>query len=114
MTGFLADVTFGAVLLMGTVAVAGVLFLGQLTDARNAAHPWGFAGRLRDEAMTAGPIWLFLILQSAGLAFDSLHDTVWWFPVLFSLLGLALLGRILPPVRRAKDRLDALKWRPSQ
>ena len=112
MTGMFADITVGAVIVAGLLMFCGVILVANMNDPRNAMHPGGRMGRLRDELLTVGPMAPFLVMIAAGGLFPDLRDGAWWFPVLLaaSIIGLAA-SFLAPPVRRARARVEALRKR---
>jgi hypothetical protein len=110
VTGLFADITLGAVIVIGLLMIGGVLFVANVNDPRNALHPNGRMGRLRDELLVVSTIAPFLVMVTGGAVLPSLREANWWMPVFFvvAVTGLAA-SFLVPPVRRARQRVEALR-----
>ena len=110
MTALLADITLGAVIVIGLLMFGGVVLVANFNDPRNAMHPGGRMGRLRDEFLVISVLAPFLLMVCAGAMFPELRRADWWFPVFVTaaVVGFAL-GFLAPPVRRARQRVEALR-----
>ena len=109
----LANISFGAALVAGIVLISGFLLVANLRDTRNARHPGGARGRLRDEMIVLGPVVPMLALLTVGAFRPEVRDADWWLAALVAvtlLVGVSLT----PVVRRARARLSALRWEPAQ
>lgn len=110
MTELFANITLGAVIVAGLVMIGGVIFVANLNDPRNAMHPGGRMGRLRDELLVVGTVAPFLGMIIVGWVFPSLREQIWWFPVLLVVSVICVAASLMaPPVRRARQRVAALK-----
>ena len=110
MTELFADITLGTVIVAGLVMIGGVIFVANMNDPRNAMHPGGRMGRLRDELLVAGTVAPFLVMIVVGWNFPTLREQVWWLPALLVLCVVCVLARFLiPGVRRAQARVVSLK-----
>lgn len=112
MAALLADITLGTVIVAGLVMIAGVIFAANMNDPRNVMHPGGRMGRLKDELLVVGPVAPMLAMIAMGGFVPDLRDQSWWFPVLViaAFLGFAA-SFLVPPVRRARQRVEALRKR---
>ena len=110
MTELFADITLGTVIVAGLVMIGGVIFVANMNDPRNAMHPGGRMGRLRDELLVVGPVAPMLAMIAMGGFVPDLRDQSWWFPVMViaAVLGIAA-SFLVPPVRRARQRVEALR-----
>ena len=110
MTELFANITLGAVIVAGLLMFGGVIFVANMNDPRNRMHPGGRMGRLRDELLVVGPVAPMLAMIAMGGFVPDLRDQSWWFPVLLiaAVLGFAA-SFLLPPVRSARQRVEALR-----
>ncbi|WP_425989828.1 hypothetical protein [Brevundimonas sp. TWP2-3-2] len=110
MTELFANITLSAVVIAGLLMIGGVIFVANMNDPRNAMHPGGRKGRMLDEVLVVGPLAPLLVMITVGGFLPDLRDAAWWFPIL---LGLSIIGFaasfLLPPVRRARKRVEALR-----
>lgn len=114
MTAWLADITFGMVLVVGCLGIFGFMLVAAWGDRNSARHPEGRAGMLRDSLLGIAPLAPMLAMISLGAFQTQLRDEAWWTPVL---LGLAVAGAVAsfaPPMRRARQRLEGLRRYPPQ
>ena len=110
----LADISFGAAVVVGIVLISGFLLVANLRDTRNARHPGGARGRLRDEMIVLGPVVPMLAFSLLGAVRPELRDADWWLPALVVVVVFVGAGVFLPTVRHARARLTALRGEPSQ
>ena len=110
MTELFANITLSTVVIAGLLMIGGVIFVANMNDPRNAMHPGGRKGRMLDEVLVVGPLAPLLVMITVGGFLPDLRDAAWWFPIL---LGLSIIGFaasfLLPPVRRARARVEALR-----
>ena len=110
MTELFANITLSAVVIAGLLMIGGVIFVANMNDPRNAMHPGGRKGRMLDEVLVVDPLAPLLVMITVGGFLPDLRDAAWWFPIL---LGLSIIGFaasfLLPPVRRARARVEALR-----
>ena len=112
MTELFADITLGAVIVIGLLMFGGVIFVANMNDPRNAMHPGGGKGRMLDELLVIGPVAPALIMIAGGGFLPDLRDQDWWFPVLVTAAVIGFVATfLLPPVRRARARVEALRKR---
>ena len=110
MTELFADITLGAVIVIGLLMIGGVMFVANMNDPRNAMHPSGRMGRLRDELLVVSTIAPFLVMVTVGAFFPVLREANWWMPVFVIVaVGGFAASFLLPPVRRARNRVEALQ-----
>lgn len=110
----LSNVTFGLAMVCGLLLIGGFLFVANTRDARNAKHPGGVRGRIRDELIVLAPMMAFLCMVSVGWLAPDLRDAAWWSPALFALALIGLGFSFTPPVQRARQRLSVLRGDPAQ
>ena len=68
MTELLANISFGAMMAVGLLLIGGFMLVAVMNEPRNALHPEGRMGRLRDE-----------VLALAGYPLLApLHGRGWW------------------------------------
>ena len=110
MTALIADITLGMVIVIGLLMFGGVMFVANMNDPRNAMHPGGRMGRLRDELLVASTIAPFLVMVAGGAFVPSLREANWWMPVfvVVAVTGFAA-SFLVPSVRRARQRVEALQ-----
>ena len=110
MTELFADITFGAVVVAGLLMIGGVIFVANLNDPRNAMHPGGRMGRVKDQLLVAATVLPVLGMIVVGWALPVLRDQVWWFPALLVTSSVCVAARFwIPSVRRAQARVVALQ-----
>ena len=110
MTELFANITLSAVVIAGLLMMGGVIFVANMNDPRNAMHPGGRMGRLRDEFLVMSAIAPWLVMVVVGWALPSLRETSWWLPVFVTLAVAGFAASfLLPPVRRARKRVEALR-----
>ena len=110
MTELFANITLGTVIVAGLVMIGGVIFVANMNDPRNAMHPGGRRGRLKDELLVVGTVAPFMGMIVVGWVFQTLREQTWWFPVLLVVSVVCITASLMaPPVRRARRRVLALK-----
>ena len=114
MTELLANISFGAMMAVGLLLIGGFMLVAVMNEPRNALHPEGRMGRLRDEVLALAGFSPMLAMVTFGAFADDFRDREWWTPVFFGLAGLGFVSMFLPAVRRARGRLAALRSDPPQ
>lgn len=109
MIDLLGNVSFSLVIVGGLVLIGGFMLVASLNNPKNARHPEGRKGRLRDELIVLSTFAPMLVMVLVGAFADHLRETVWWQVIFLGLAGLGLLGTFLPVVRRARQRIVALQ-----
>ena len=99
-------------ILGGVVLVAAVSLVFNLKDPRNAKHPGGVRGRMRDELLVLSTFAPMLVMVIVGAVAGDMRDAAWWMPVFVTLAALAIGGTFLPAVQRARKRLMAVRGAP--
>ncbi len=99
-------------LLVGVVLIAAVSLVMNLKDPRNAKHPGGPRGRLRDELLVLATFAPMLTMVLVGALAGDMRDSAWWMPVFVTLAVMAIAGTFLPVVQRARKRIMALHGTP--
>lgn len=110
----LTDITLGAAVTVGILLIGGLLFVANARDVRNARHPGGVSGRLKDEAIVLGPMLPMLCMLGVGSLVPGLRDAGWWFPVLLAAGVGGAACSFAPVVRDARRRLSVLRGEPAQ
>lgn len=109
-----AVISYGAAVAVGIMLIGGFLFVANIRDARNARHPGGARGRLRDEMIVLGPVVPMLGFLTVGAFRPELRGAEWWLPALVVFWVFVGGSVFLPAVRRARARLTALRGEPAQ
>ena len=110
MTGLIADITLGMVIVIGLLMFGGVILVANMNDPRNAMHPGGRRGRLLDELLVTSTIAPFLLMVTGGAFLPSLREANWWMPVFVIVaVGGFAASFLVPSVRRARQRVEALQ-----
>lgn len=109
MSGLFGGANVGLIIGLGLVLICALSLVLSLNDPRNAQHPEGRKGRMRDELMVLSTFAPMLAMILIGSAFGHLRDSTWWLPLIGGLALMAVVGTFLPAVARARRRLVVLR-----
>ena len=110
----IADIGWAAMVGVGLLLVGGLVMIANLYDPRNARHPSGRMGRLRDELLVIGTLLPMLAMVVAGALAPGLRDADMWTPVFFAVAIAGLGASFLPAFTSARRRIAKLHSRPRQ